>query len=86
MKYFPPKLQLPVVDGRTNSLLNCRNNSSRTSHLSPNESNTFKVVFIFVFLSLFVQVKLVSGRRSLFGDVRGQAVATEHHILQDWTL
>jgi hypothetical protein len=51
-----------------------------------NVSKTDKVVFILVLLSLFVQVKLVSGRRSLVSDVRGQAVTPEHLNLQDWTL
>jgi hypothetical protein len=49
-------------------------------------SGAVSVVFIFVLLSLFDQVKLVSGRRSLVCDVRGQAVAPEHLNLQDRTL
>ncbi len=84
MKYFPPKLQLLVVEQTHFWIVEI----TRVEHPTCLLMNQIplKLVFIFVFLSLFVQVKLVSGRRSLVGDVRGQAVAPEHHNLQDWTL
>ncbi len=85
MKYFFPKTTtLPVVEQTHFWIVEI----TRVEHPTCLLMNQipFKLVFIFVFLSLFVQVKLVSGRRSLVGDVRGQAVAPEHLNLQDRTL
>jgi hypothetical protein len=84
MKIFSPKQQLPVVE-QTHFLIVEITRVEHPTCLLMNQI-PLKLVFIFVFLSLFIQVKLVSGCRSLVGDVRGQAVALEHHNLQDWTL